>query len=369
MKIIASGFDENRHEYIPIDYARNGIQRPLDMVGTGTLQAIQILGYVSFYQPALLLLDEPDAHLHPDNQLKLVQALDLLSREESLQIILATHSRHLLQAVRDTGDVASFHLKSGALVATDPDLSQLLVDLGAVDKYDVLSLRDKDWLILGEDKSVEDDLNHPLRFLMKSAGMDLGRALVMSFKGCTEIRSIALLVTFCATHHGGVRILVHRDADFLTSSEAQELVVKPLSTMLNVSVFVTDGSDLEAAFLDCDHIAAVCGVQRDSVEPILREIALANHNQIVTRFNDKRQALHKQFGSRGVLENTEALRAVTIPLPPAQWPGKDMLNWVEPKLRSLGWLAAGASLITGSPALQSANLQSAIAPRIRLPPF
>ncbi|WP_083966273.1 AAA family ATPase [Dyella thiooxydans] len=221
LQIIASKFDENRHEHIPIDYIRHGVQRPIDMVGTGTLQAIQILGYVSFYQPALLLLDEPDAHLHPDNQIKLVQALDLLSNEDGLQIVLATHSRHLLQAVRETGDVASFHLKSGALVGSDPDMSELLVDLGAIDKYDVLSLRDKDWLILGEDKNVESEVDHPLRLLVRGAGIDDGRALFMSFKGCTEIRSIALLATFCATHHPAVKILAHRDADFLSMGEAQ----------------------------------------------------------------------------------------------------------------------------------------------------
>ena len=361
LEIIASAFDENRHEHIPIDYLRHGVQRPLDMVGTGTLQAIQILGYVSFYQPALLLLDEPDAHLHPDNQVKLVQALDLLSREEGLQIILATHSRHLLQAVRDTGDVASFHLKSGALVGTDPELSELLVDLGAVDKYDVLSLRGKDWLILGEDKNAETDINHPLRLLARSAGMDENRSLVMSFKGCTEVRSIALLATFCATHHPRVKILVHRDADFMTPHEATELVIKPLSTMTNAAVFVTDGSDLEANFLDAEHIAEVCGISAVQADSVLTDVALAHHNQIVTRFNDKRQALHKQFGSRGVLATTDSLRAASVPLPASQRVGKDMLGWVESELSSRSLLPAGLSLIAPSSTLNSSSLTAAIA--------
>jgi len=361
LEIIASNFDENRHEHIPIEYTRHGVQRPIDMVGTGTLQAIQILGYVSFYQPALLLLDEPDAHLHPDNQIKLVQALDLLSKEDGLQIVLATHSRHLIQAARETGDVASFHLKSGALVGTDPDLSELLVDLGAVDKYDVLSLRDKDWLILGEDKNAESDASHPLRLLIRHAGIDDSRAVVMSFKGCTEIRSIALLATFCATHHPNVRLLAHRDSDFLSASEAQELIEKPLSTMSNVSVFITDGSDLESYFLDGDHIAELCGMPTNEAESLLHKVAIDNHNTIVTRFNDKRQALHKQFGSRGVLASTDALRATSIPLPPDQRVGKDMLRWVESELRTNGFLAAGQTLIAPSSALDSPNLFKAVA--------
>ncbi|WP_447940665.1 AAA family ATPase [Pseudoxanthomonas mexicana] len=360
LEIIASAFDENRHEHIPIDYVRGGVQRPLDMVGTGTLQAIQILGYVSFYQPALLLLDEPDAHLHPDNQLKLVQALDLLSKEENLQILLATHSRHLIQAVREADEVASFHLKAGALVGTDPDLSELLVDLGAVDKYDVLSLRDKDWLVLGEDKNAESDLNHPLRVMINRVGMSQSRTLVMSFKGCTEIRSIALLAMFCATHHPGVKILVHRDADFLTPSEVQNFVVNPLSTLSNVAVYVTDGSDLEAEYVRAEHISEVCGLTLTQAEEVLGAVALANHNQIVTRFNDKRQAVHKQFGSRGGVASTESLRAASIPLPPDQRVGKDMLGWVENELRARGHLAASATLVTASAALQAPSLSSAI---------
>lgn len=360
LEIIASAFDENRHEHIPIDYVRGGVQRPLDMVGTGTLQAIQILGYVSFYQPALLLLDEPDAHLHPDNQIKLVQALDLLSKEENLQILLATHSRHLIQAVREADEVASFHLKAGALVGTDPDLSELLVDLGAVDKYDVLSLRDKDWLVLGEDKNAESDLNHPLRVMINRVGMNQSRTLVMSFKGCTEIRSIALLAMFCATHHPEVKILVHRDADFLTPTEVQNFVVNPLSTLSNVAVYVTDGSDLEAEYVRAEHISEVCGLTLTQAEEVLGVVALANHNQIVTRFNDKRQAVHKQFGSRGGVASTESLRATSIPLPPDQRVGKDMLGWVENELRARGHLAAGATLVVASAALQAPSLSSAI---------
>ncbi len=119
LEILADDYDENRHEHIPVGFKRSGVLRPLDMIGTGALQAIQILGYVSFYQPTLLLLDEPDAHLHPNNQIKLVETLGLLSQEENLQIVLATHSRHLLQAMHAIDDVASLHLKDGALGGTE----------------------------------------------------------------------------------------------------------------------------------------------------------------------------------------------------------------------------------------------------------
>ena len=361
LEIIANAFNENRHEHIPVEYVRGGVRRPIDMVGTGTLQAIQILGYASFYQPVLLLLDEPDAHLHPDNQAKLVQALDLLSKEEGLQIILATHSRHLLQAVASADEVASFHLKNGGLVGTDPDLSQLLVDLGAVDKYDALTLVGKSWLILGEDQNAETDMNHPLRLLLATAGVSGSSSLVMSFKGCTEIRSVALLATFCATHHPSVKILVHRDRDFLSNQEAVDFVERPLSTLNNVSVCVSDGCDLEANFLEPTHIAGVTGIEVSEAEAVLTRVALENHNSIVSRFNDKRQALHKQFGRLGTLASTDSLRSASIPLPPNQRVGKDMLSLVEHDLRRTGALSSTDTLICPSTSLHSLGLVTALA--------
>jgi len=357
LELFADEFDENRHEHIPIYYRRNGVKRPLDMVGTGTLQAIQILGYASFYQPVLLLLDEPDAHLHPNNQLKLVEALSLLSKEENLQIMLATHSRHLLQAVHGVEDVASFQLRSGALVGTDPALSELLVDLGAVDKYDTLSLRDKRILVLGEDKLAETETNHPLLLLLRASGVSDGEMLVMSFQGCTEIRSVALLATFVAAHHPHVRIIVHRDADFMTASEIESLVMPQFKNLANVRVFVTEGSDLEALFVSADHVSEVCAIDHAQAAAIVTGVATENHNVIVTRFNDKRTALHKQYGRREPpLARTEDIRSGGIPLPETQRVGKDMVNLVQERLRRDGLLAGGGTLLRPSNALRSSRL-------------
>jgi hypothetical protein len=360
LEILADDYDENRHEHIPVGFKRSGVMRPLDMIGTGALQAIQILGYVSFYQPTLLLLDEPDAHLHPNNQIKLVETLGLLSQEENLQIVLATHSRHLLQAMHAIDDVASFHLKDGALVGTDPALSELLVDLGAVDKYDTLGLRDKDWLILGEDGAAESDPDHPLRVLLSCAGVDLARTIVMSFHGCTETRSVSLLASFIAAHHPTVKILVHRDRDFMTDEEVDRLVVSRFSHMSNVSVYITEGADVEASFVTADHIAAVCGLEIVEAQSLIESVALANHNNIVTRFNAKRAALHKQFGQSD-LEGTERMRSEAIPLPPSQRVGKDMAKWLFRRLTAERKLPRGGSLFQASSVLTTPALDRILA--------
>ena len=362
LEIFADEFDERRHEHIPVYYQKGGVKRPLDMVGTGTLQAIQILGYASFYQPVLLLLDEPDAHLHPDNQLKLVEALASLAEEENLQIVMATHSRHMLQAVHEADGVASFHLRSGGLVGTDPALSELLVDLGAVDKFEALGLRDKRLLILGEDKRVESDSDHPLRLLLRACGANDAETLLMSFQGCTEIRSVALLATFIAAHHPHVKIVVHRDGDFMSDVESEQLVMPQFKNLANVRIFITEGSDVEAYFMDQQHVSEVCGVGIDRAGELIEQVALDQHNHFVTRFNDKRAALHKQFGKREPpLAQTNEVRSDQIPLPPHQRVGKDMCRFLEQRLRDEGLLAAGASVLVPSNYIRSVRLAEILA--------
>jgi len=94
-------FDPATDEHIKATALRNWVHFPIDASGTGVLQAAQVLAYVGVYSPQLLILDEPDAHLHPDNQRKLIRLLDRLAEEEGLQVLLSTHSRHILdEAVR-----------------------------------------------------------------------------------------------------------------------------------------------------------------------------------------------------------------------------------------------------------------------------
>lgn len=46
----------------------NGIKLPLDSIGTGLLQVIQIFAYIEYFSPKIVLLDEPDSHIHPTKQ-------------------------------------------------------------------------------------------------------------------------------------------------------------------------------------------------------------------------------------------------------------------------------------------------------------
>jgi predicted ATPase len=49
--------------------------KAIEMAGTGFLQVVQIFAYLLYFKPKLLLVDEPDAHLHPSRQQALIRAL------------------------------------------------------------------------------------------------------------------------------------------------------------------------------------------------------------------------------------------------------------------------------------------------------
>ena len=77
--------------YVRTD-AMSGRSRPLETTATGILQVVQIFAYLKLFEPKIMLIDEPDAHLHPDKQERLIEALEKAASEYDTQIILTTHS-------------------------------------------------------------------------------------------------------------------------------------------------------------------------------------------------------------------------------------------------------------------------------------
>ena len=132
-------FNEHVHTHIEILVEIDGTRIPLELVGAGALQAIQLIAYATMYDPGLLLLDEPDAHLHPSNQRLLAATLLKIAEQGSAKIILATHSRHIFDALTRSSMTDVVWLKEGVKQERKEleDLS-ILLDLGASDSYELL---------------------------------------------------------------------------------------------------------------------------------------------------------------------------------------------------------------------------------------
>ena len=118
---------------------------PLELAGTGVLQVVQIFSYLLLFRPSVLLIDEPDAHLHPDRQEKLVRAIEEAATEFSTQVILTTHSPHVIRTASENVNMA--WLSDGG-VANDVKAIRAKMGWGLLDKSVLVITEDQNTPLL-----------------------------------------------------------------------------------------------------------------------------------------------------------------------------------------------------------------------------
>lgn len=72
---------------------------PLALEGAGLNRLVYILASLAIPETKLLLVEEPEAHLHPRLLFNLGRGLPRILREEGKQMLITTHSEHLLLAL------------------------------------------------------------------------------------------------------------------------------------------------------------------------------------------------------------------------------------------------------------------------------
>lgn len=325
-------FKEALDVYIEVEVwhtGDNGHRCPIELAGTGVLQALQIFSYVTLFEPSLLLLDEPDSHLHPDNQGLLAATLQVISLETTTQVILSTHSRHLVEALQ--GEANFVWLKAGCVVEQGPDLDRLplLLDLGALDTFDRLSAGEIEWVVLTEDSKI-----HMMEKLLAHCGFDLAKTAVYTYKSSSNIHAALALSTFIKSVKPSTRVVIHRDRDFMTDAEAAKTAV--MISGADAIPLITSGSDLEAYFIDPKHLAILLGSTEAEVSAWLDELALANHVDLQHRFTRKRDDIKYSMyrGKQDECPDTVVLLGAAMPLSPDKRIGKSMLRYVRTNMQA-----------------------------------
>lgn len=236
-------------------------RRPLEMAGTGYLQVVQIFAYLLKFRPSLLLIDEPDAHLHPGTQERLISALEEAAVAfPETKFLITTHSPHL---VRNCGPRTSVQwMEDGKLRRDDESTIRLRMGWGSLDK---------EIMIFTED----DDVSAIQAIL--SQWPDLARRVLLwptfGQSGIPHGKTIAKL-----RDRHGIPVLIHRDRDFMSDTDVDAWEDKRGLTEYDVPLWTPDGSDIESCFCSPRHVAAALNVLDPVAERIV-ENAIASFNE------------------------------------------------------------------------------------------
>lgn len=153
----AVSFDLRSDEYVHVSY-REDSDHDLFSAGAGFLQVLQLITFLVHERPGVLLVDEPDAHLHSSLQRLIVDVLRRASQELGMQVLLATHSKEIVNYV-DPSELLVIDRKQAELKGLGEHESAISVleSLGAVDSIDAYQVITHRKVLLvegGSDKKV-----------------------------------------------------------------------------------------------------------------------------------------------------------------------------------------------------------------------
>lgn len=128
--ILDCRYDEKRRKTLDVSSA-----------GSGFHQFLQIFAFMLLKRPSTVLLDEPDAHIHSALQKKLLSLLRQISQKENIQVIIATHSKELINAVRPH-NIISFSNGYPKRLQARYDVLEAVQNLGVLDNIDLANFKD-----------------------------------------------------------------------------------------------------------------------------------------------------------------------------------------------------------------------------------
>jgi predicted ATPase len=292
-------------------------RRPLEMAGTGYLQIVQIFAYLLKFSPKLILIDEPDAHLHPSTQELLIKALEEAAIEfPQTKFIVTTHSPHL---VRACGPHTSVHwMDDGALRTDSEERIRLRMGWGALDKEVILFTEDGNLTAMKALLAQWPDLAR--KTLLWPT---FGYSAIPSGKALKQLREEL-----------GIPVMVHRDRDFMSDTDIDAWEEKKDLVKYNVPLWVTPGSDIESCFCSSEHIAEVFGILSGTAEKIVA-MALASfdskevQSNFETALSSAISVLSKENRS-SIIDRWNDLNGFS----PSVIKGKDFLKAIEKAISS-----------------------------------
>jgi len=118
-----------------------GAQYDIASAGSGFLQVLMLLTFLNSRPGTVLLLDEPDAHLHVILQDGIYNELRAAAQSNRSQLIISTHSEIVINAVEPRELCAL--LDRPRKLATDSERASLILSLGLLSNLDIMQAQEK----------------------------------------------------------------------------------------------------------------------------------------------------------------------------------------------------------------------------------
>lgn len=304
--------DREKDRFINVRVWYDNQYAALDMASTGMLQVIQILAYACFYNPPLLLLDEPDAHLHADSQARLYEALRGLAEGVGTRIVFATHSPQLIQLMLGDEKASVVWMDRGGKVEVGPEgrpAIPLLMELGALTVgAEVFSQANKT-ILLTEDKDAD-----PVKVFARANGAK--NFACLSYSGCGNLGGARHLARLLCELRPEARIFIHRDRDFRTAEEMafEKAVFDKWCQQEGVDRIVelfTPFNDVEHSFVQPKHLFEVLSNElgKERVEAILADVIMTERDEITAKIRAARDVIGNNLYESERMKRKANLRA------------------------------------------------------------
>lgn len=166
--------------FIVCEYSEGNRNKPLDLsnAGSGFLQVLLLLAFFYARPATILLMDEPDAHLHVILQKETYDLLRKIASQRNCQLLIATHSEVLLDST-DPSRVLAFIGERPHLLSHDVEKDALREALKRLTTTDLILGRDIGSVLYVEGESDEKILSEWARILQhKQANLFFERPYV-----------------------------------------------------------------------------------------------------------------------------------------------------------------------------------------------
>lgn len=276
-------FNDAHDQFIEVSLSLNGgAPLPVDLWGTGVLQVTQIVAYALLFEPTILLVDEPDSHLHPSWQKTMAATFDEIAQSLGCRIVITTHSRHMITAAPEGTRVV--WMKDGRVADSDArEISEVLLDLEALDSFD----RDARIIVYTEDEN-DSSLTRCLDSIPSSRDISL-----LTYSGLKNAPKVSQMNSLMQKLNKDATIVIHRDRDCMTDEELSTWA-KPYEDAGMVT-FIPRMADTESYYCTPEYLAVALKIPEQEALSIVSKCIQENILELREKFDSKRAAANALY--------------------------------------------------------------------------